>query len=106
MSKLLPPTTLSANPDNHVPKKIEELFDYQRAIAIQTAVHHYSLSSDQFLSLVTNGDLQSLTLESLEAFERVLPRPHEVQKIREAVIKQGCDSIEEGSKVLTFGKVE
>jgi hypothetical protein len=82
-------------------KKVENILDYQRSISIQTAVLRYQLSSDEFLQQVANGE-NVHELEKLEIFERVLPRPQELQRLREAVIQNGWTSMEEAQ----YGQVE
>lgn len=56
--------------------------------------------------MVTQGDVENLDSERLQAFLRVLPRPAEVQKLKEAIVSHGVHNLEEASTILKFGQVE
>ena len=95
---------------------IDNVFEYQRAIAIckylkmimiiETSVLKYHFDSDQFIKLVVSGDVEHLDSERLQAFIKILPKQSEVQKLKEAIITHGCSSIEEAPHCLKFGQVE
>ena len=66
----------------------------------------YQLASEEFLLRVIDGDIYELDLEKMQIFERVLPKPNEVQRLREAIVSEGYSTFEEAMKVLKFGNVE
>lgn len=66
----------------------------------------YQLNSDTFLQKVSAGDISDLNCETLEIFEKILPKQTEIQKLREVILSEGFDSIEEAQRVAKFGNVE
>jgi hypothetical protein len=115
MSKLQPPT-ISTLGNAAAPKKVQGVFDYQRAVGIckyyrilifvETAVIRYHLSSDAFLDKVTRGEMEEVELDTIEIFEKVMPKLAEVQKLKEAIISEGYSTFEEAVTHLKFGEAE
>ena len=67
----------------------------------------YKLNSDVFLSLVTDGNIIDLDRERIDIFIKILPKAGEIQKLKEAVLSEGCSSIDEAlANNVEFGKVE
>ncbi len=42
----------------------------------------------------------------MEIFERTLPKAAETQKLKEAIIAEGCSNFEDSLKTLKFGDAE
>ena len=73
---------------------------------VETAVIRYQLSSDAFLEKVTKGELEEVDLDTIEIFEKVIPKQAEVQKLKEAIISEGYSTFEEAVAHLKFGEAE
>jgi hypothetical protein len=63
--------------------------------SIETAVLRYHLNSEEFLKKVKDGAIDLLDIDTLEIFEKVLPKQAELQKLKEAVIVEGFSNVEE-----------
>jgi hypothetical protein len=64
------------------------------------------LGSEQFLTKVKKGVMEDLDLDTIEIFEKVLPKPGEMQKLKEAVFAEGFSNLEEALSVIKFGDAE
>lgn len=87
-------------------RKIDNLFEFQRAVAIckfthtpslitllETAMKKYDFASEEFLLKIQRGKYHSISNEELEIFTRILPRQAEVQRLKEALLNEGVDSL-------------
>ncbi|CDW80195.1 UNKNOWN [Stylonychia lemnae] len=87
-------------------KIIDNLFEYQRSILIQTALMKYQFNSPHFLSMIENGKIENILTEQLETFVKILPRQNELQKLKETILSEGYINYEEAQGKTKLGTVE
>ena len=49
----------------------------------------YHFNQESFLQKIREGRVEDLETEAIEIFEKVLPKPQEVQKLKEAILSEG-----------------
>ena len=76
-------------------------------IPIESALMKYKFHTDDFLSKIVNGRIEELDVEHLEMFVKLLPKPQEISKLKEALLELGLSDIRDPSlKEVKFGMVE
>eukprot|EP00347_Sterkiella_histriomuscorum_P005032 403358161 len=73
----------------------------------QTALMKYKFNETEFLRLIVYGKIEELETEKLEMFIKILPKTAEIQKLKEVVLQEGFNDIQEAlENDVKFGSVE
>lgn len=76
-------------------RKIENVFEYQRNLAIQIQMMNNKLDAST-LRQIEEGCIDDLSLEKLESFIRIYPRENEVKKLECKLFEVGLRSFSQG----------
>lgn len=49
----------------------------------------YKFNTDKFIKLIKSGIIEDIETEQLEMFVKILPKPNEIQRLKEAIISEG-----------------
>ena len=67
--------------DSEAPRRLENVFNYQRSLMLQTAIIRNNLGPDLFKK-ISHGDIHELSIDTLESFLASCPKEKEVDALR------------------------
>ena len=62
---------------------------FNKLMCIESSLVRYQFNKDAFLKKIKEGRVEDLQKDEIEIFEKIIPRPNEVQKLREVILTEG-----------------